>query len=165
MPALFSRTLRSLEGKGTASRAVALTAAPLVLAWAGWFVCGKVTVYEVTEKARLEVVRAARPVAAQVGGRVVETRLTIGREVREGDVLVVLDSEAERLALGEKKVRRDAFAARLRALRAEVRAEREALAAQEGARDAAGGEAQAQVAQAEAQARFAEAQLEASQQL
>jgi ABC-type multidrug transport system fused ATPase/permease subunit len=44
--------------------------------------------------ARLEVASAAHPVTAVVGGRVVETKLQIGQEVRAGEILIVLDADA-----------------------------------------------------------------------
>lgn len=103
--------------------------APVLIAWGAWSLMGRVTVYEVTEQARLETSSAAHPVAALVGGRVAETHLAIGREVRRGDVLVVIDSEAERLALREHQVRRDGLLARLEALRREIEVEHEGLAA------------------------------------
>jgi len=70
----------------------------LLIAWIAWFGLGRVTIYEATSQARLEVQSAAHPVAAPVGGRVVETRLAVGRDVRSGEVLVALDGAAEQFA-------------------------------------------------------------------
>jgi multidrug resistance efflux pump len=92
----------------------------LLAAWVAWFLLGRVTVYEVTDRARLEVKSAAHPVATQVAGKVIETRLAIGRDVKAGEALVVLDSEAEQRALREKQTQRNAVAARLQALRGEA---------------------------------------------
>jgi hypothetical protein len=63
---------------------------------------GRVVVYKLTDRARLEVEASAHPVSAQVDGRVLETRLMIGREVRAGDVLIVLDAEVARLAIEKR---------------------------------------------------------------
>jgi len=73
----------------------------LLIAWSAWFGLRRVTIYEVTRQARLEVQSAAHPVAAPVGGRVVETRLAVGRDVRFGEVPVALDDAAEQLAIRE----------------------------------------------------------------
>ena len=83
---------------------------------------------------------AAHPVAAPVGGRIVETRLAVGRDVRSGEVLVALDGAAEQFAIREKRVYRDALVGRLAALQEEIRAEQEATAAKHGARSAASAE-------------------------
>src|SRR5439155_24241257 len=119
---------------------------------------GQVTLHEVSDKARLEVSAAVVPVAAEVGGRVEAADLPIGRTVRAGDVLLVLDAQAERLALAERRARHDGLAARLRALHDEIRAEQDALPVQQKARESAVAEARAQVAETEARAAVAEAQ-------
>ena len=60
-------------------------------AWAVWFFIARVTLYEVSVGARLEVSEAAHPVEAQVAGRVRATHVVLGQEVQFGDVLVELD--------------------------------------------------------------------------
>jgi multidrug resistance efflux pump len=160
MAATFSRTLRSLEADGPRHRAITLLILALLIMWAVWSFRGRVRVYEVTQEARLEVDSAAHPVAVPVDGRVVETRLAIGRAVRAGAVLIVLDAEAQRLAIRERRARQGALAVRLDALRREIEAEREAGAAQREERAIAIAVARAQVAEAEARARLAGRQLE-----
>jgi membrane fusion protein (multidrug efflux system) len=160
MPATFSRTLRSLEADGPRCRTVNLLVLALAAAWGAWSFLGRVGVYEVTREARLEVDNAAHPVASPVEGRVVETRVTIGREVRAGDVLIVLDAQAQRLAIGQRQARQGALGVRREALGREIEAEREAIAVQQRERALAIEEARAQVAEAEARARLAERQGE-----
>jgi membrane fusion protein (multidrug efflux system) len=104
-------------------------------------------------------------VAAPVEGRVLEERLTIGREVRAGDLLVALDAEAERLAIEEHHARIAALAARREAIGREIRAGQDALTVQVGARAEARAEAKALVLEAEARARAAEYQAIASARL
>ena len=58
----------------------------LFVGWVVWFLFAEVGLYEVTEKARLEIKSAAHVVATPVGGAVVENRLTIGRQVAAGAV-------------------------------------------------------------------------------
>jgi multidrug resistance efflux pump len=74
MPTPFARLLRSLESDGFRGVTFAFVcAAALCAAWGTWFVVGRVTVYEVTDAARLEVADSAHPIDARVAGRVVAT--------------------------------------------------------------------------------------------
>jgi multidrug resistance efflux pump len=165
MSVIFSQTLRSLEADRSHRRISTPLIGVLLLAWLAWFLLGRVAVYEVTDRARLEVKEAAHPVAAQVEGRVVETRLTIGREVRTGDVLVALDAEVERLEIEEQRARLAALDTRRESLRKEIRPEQEALVPQLKARADARAEAQALVLEAEARTKAAEFQAVASARL
>jgi membrane fusion protein (multidrug efflux system) len=165
MAATFSRTMRSLEESTGRRRGAAFLGATVLLLWASWFVFGRVTVYEVTDKGRLEVKSTAHAVAALLPGQIVETHLAIGREVQAGEVLVVLDAEAERLAIRERETRREGLQARLQALRQEIRAEREAMEVQREARAAALEASRGQVAAAESRAAYAAHQLDILSQL
>jgi len=91
MSVTFPRTLRSLRGDRQLWRFAVLTwvlILPLVLLWFFW---EKISVYEASVSARLEAV--PQSVAAEVEGRIVESKLHIGLSVSEGEVLVVLDGE------------------------------------------------------------------------
>jgi multidrug resistance efflux pump len=165
MPVAFTSTLRALESDRSRRRVGAPLVAVLLLAWTAWFVLGRVAVYEVTGRARLEVEASAHPVAAQVEGRVLETHLTIGRVVRAGEVLVALDAEAERLDIEERRARLAALAARRESLLNEIRSGQEILIAREKARVEARDEAKALVLEAEARMRAAEYQAQASARL
>jgi membrane fusion protein (multidrug efflux system) len=165
MAATFSRTVRSLEGPAGCRRGAALLGTTVLLLWAGWFLFGRITVYEVTDKGRLEVKSTAHTVAALLPGQVVETHLAIGREVHAGEVLVVLDAEAERLAVRERQTRREGLQARLQALQQEIRAEQEAMEVQREARVTALKASRAQVAAAESRAAYADRQVDMLNQL
>lgn len=150
----FSRTTRSLaRDSGRASR-IALGAAALGLAaWGGWFAFGRVTVYEVAPHARIETGAAPRDITALQAGRLASADLQIGRRVKAGDLLAELDTTAEGLRAEEDAVVRDAYPARIAALRQQIAAlersvgdDREASAA----------------ASAAARARFQEAQADAA---
>ncbi|HLJ97818.1 MAG TPA: HlyD family efflux transporter periplasmic adaptor subunit [Gemmataceae bacterium] len=159
MSAGFSRSLRALEVDRARRRSGELLVVALLATWICWFVFGRVTVYEVSDQARLEVASLAHPVAAAVGGQVRECRLAIGREVQAHDVLLVLDAESEQLALQEKRTRHATLESRLQALHRETEAERAALQVQRHARELAHKESQEGLAKAEAQQTFAEHQL------
>src|SRR5438105_1984285 len=102
MPTAFSRSLRALEADSfRRSLWGLLLILVLLAAGCGWFFMARVAVYETTARARLEVERAAHPVAAAVAGRVVTNRMSLGQKVEIGDVLVELESQSERLQLEE----------------------------------------------------------------
>ena len=156
MPSPFSRTTRSLEADSARPSILGAAAVALLLAaWGGWFVLGEVTVYESTAEARLEVASAPHPVAPQVSGRVVASRLELGREVRAGEVLVEIDAEPQRLALREEEARAAAIGAQIAALRAELAAEERAGAETAGAAPVALDEARARYDEAVTAARAA----------
>lgn len=165
MSATFARTLRSLQAERSRRLFVEALIVALFLGWTVWLLFARVAVFEVSERARLEVKSAAHPVAAPVGGQIVETRLTIGRRVEVGEVLVVLDAEGERRTVTERRVRRDGLIARRQALELEIEAEEEAARSQQKARDTALEEARAQIQQAQARAGFSTSQLEMSTRL
>jgi len=165
MPTTFARTLRSLQADRLRWAGLEVLLLGLVGAGLAWAILGRVTVYETSRQARLEVKIAAHAVAAPVGGRVVENRLTVGHEVKAGDILVVLDAEAERRALALARARRTALGGRQRALQDEIAAEQAAAQVHQKARPHALAEGQAKVSGAKMRARFTSQQVELLSQL
>jgi len=124
MPSPFSRTIRSLNAeRSRLSAAAALVSVAILGGWSLWFIAARVTVYETSEAARLEVDSSVHPIEAAVSGRVIRTSLAIGREVQAGDVLVEMESDAQRLQLIEEEARAAALAAQLAALRGQTMSE------------------------------------------
>jgi membrane fusion protein (multidrug efflux system) len=132
----------------------------MFVGWLSWFFFADVGVYEVSAKARLEVQSAPHLVASPLAGRVVETRMAIGRAVSCGDVLLSLDAESDRLAIREHVVRAESCRARFEALRNEIDAEHEGLIVLAEARSSAAEESHAQVEEVEARLRYAQGSLE-----
>jgi multidrug resistance efflux pump len=125
MPSPFSRTIRSLNAESSRLSTVATLVSVVILGgWSLWFVASRVAIYETSEAARLEVDGAVHPIEAAVSGRVIRTSLAIGREVQAGEVLVEMESDAQRLRLIEEEARAAALAAQLAALRGQTMAER-----------------------------------------
>ncbi len=156
MPADFSHSLRALEDDGFRRPGWALAIlAVLASGWAGWFACSQVTVYEVSENARLEVDRAVYPVEAQVDGRILSSRLDIGRQVQKGEVLLELDAGAQRLKLEEEKAHLETLLPQLDTLRNELEARQRAIGAQQQASIAELNEARARQREAEAALAYA----------
>jgi multidrug resistance efflux pump len=127
MPAPFARTLRALATERSAAPLVAAVAAALLAAaWIAWMTLARVPEYRTSRAARLEVEAAPHPIAAATTGTVLVADLVVGRRVRAGDVLVDLDSAAQRIA-------RDSAAARLTALAPEVLSVEREIAAEDAA--------------------------------
>ena len=130
MAAQFSQTTRSLRSDTSRYAFIAWgLAGALMSVWMAWFFLGSVTVYEVSKRARLEVMQASHPVAAQVPSKVVSTALTIGADVLAGDILVALDDSSERLRLKEEETRLETIPRQIASLDREIDArEREKTA-------------------------------------
>src|SRR2546426_894003 len=121
MATAFTRTLRHLELQGSRRpiRTAALAAA-VIGAWGAWSSLSRVTVYEVSSQARLEVDRAVHAVEAPAAGRVAESLMVLGKEVAAGEILLRLDSDTEQYALREEREKLTALNPELAALRAQA---------------------------------------------
>jgi len=156
MPSPFSRTIRSLNAERSRLSTVATLASVVILGgWSLWFVAARVAIYETSEVARLEVDSAVHPIEAAVSGRVIRTNLAIGREVQVGEVLVEMESDAQRLQLIEEEARAAALAAQLVALRGQTTAERRVQSETQAAAPVAINEAKARYDEAAAAVRAA----------
>jgi membrane fusion protein (multidrug efflux system) len=159
----FIRTMRSLEADGfRPSLVLMLVGLLLGGAWLGWFLLWPVRVLEVTSSARIEVERAAHPIEAPVGGRVVAVHLVLDERVEAGHVLVELDAASLELELSEQRAKNDGLVAQVNAVRDEIGAVERALAEQRGAARARVDEARARQDEAEAAARFGESETKRS---
>jgi membrane fusion protein (multidrug efflux system) len=134
-------------------------------AWIAWAFCARVTRYEVSDSARLEVSAAAYPVQASISGRLISSKLALGREVQAGEVLAQLDSRAEQLDLGEERTRAAAFAPQLAALRSQMEAEGAGGKDEQRALSFSEDAAQAQIREAQTQADLAVKEAERARSL
>ncbi|HJZ71603.1 MAG TPA: HlyD family efflux transporter periplasmic adaptor subunit [Vicinamibacterales bacterium] len=161
MATAFARTLQHLEPRRS-RRAVAAvaTAVSVAAAWGVWAVTAHITVYEVSDRARLEVDHAPHPVDAPISGTVVESRMQLGQEVSAGDALLRLDADAEQLSVREQREKSMALDAELTALRAQASSVERAR--DEGARAARAllDETRERIREAEAPAGYAQQELE-----
>ncbi len=113
----FSRTTRALNAdRGAGSKVLIIAALILIAAWAAWFIFGRVTVYQVSRAAHIEVASSSREITALPGGRLIASGLFIGRRVKAGDVLAELDSQEAKLRLAEAEARLAGYPERLAAL-------------------------------------------------
>jgi membrane fusion protein (multidrug efflux system) len=153
----FSRYMRSLGADNQRRTLVGLALACAVLGgWGAWLFLARVTLYEVTSEARLEAEQAGYTVEAAAGGRVVNTRLALGQEVKAGDVLAELDTDEQRHRLEEERARLSTVSPQVEALAREVASEQQAVEDSRQAHRVALEEARARVREAESAAQFKE---------
>jgi multidrug resistance efflux pump len=124
----FSRTLRALALDRSASPFWLVVATSLVvIGWLIWFFAARITLYEVTPSARLEVNRAAHPIATFISGRVVSTSLVLGQSVVAGQILVELDAKAEQRKLEQEQQRLSDLCPEIQALHQQIGEEEQIL--------------------------------------
>lgn len=125
MHASFTKTLAFLdhEERSPLGRRVLLLCL-LLGAWIAWLVLSRTTDFAVSEEGRLLAAGAASPVQPSVAGVVIDNQLKLGATVRSGDVLLILDSSAERLRLDEEQGRIAGVEAAMDSLRAVIDAEK-----------------------------------------
>jgi multidrug resistance efflux pump len=154
----FPRSMRAIQTDGMNPTVVGLILVSALLAfWSGWLVLGRVSVYETSETARLEAERV-HPVAAAVGGRIVASSLTLGREVRRGDILLELEAENESLGTAEERTNLATLDQHLAAMETEIAEEARAIALSSRAARASLAEATGRLAVTRAAAQQAEEQ-------
>lgn len=153
----FIRSLKSLEGDGAGYSTAGLAASALLMAaWGCWSSFTEVKLHAVTPKARLEVDNAITPLQTPAAGRVVVTRLAVGKKVKAGDVLVEIDTRGERLRVGEAESKISSLGMNLQAVLAEIAAEERAGEQERRATAVAIEEKRAHIRETEASAKFAE---------
>ncbi len=131
MPANFSDTIRSLSlDRFRPSMAALVFVAVILILWLVWFGGARISVYEISVKARLEADASVHPVTSSYDGRVLSFNLTVGREVNAGDVLVEIESEAERLKLSEARTRLAMLSPQRAALQQQLKSEEDFLVQQ-----------------------------------
>lgn len=88
--ALFPNSTPVLAGDSSRFMILGFGLAALGL-WTLWFFLVPIARLETSSLARIEVDQAAYPVQASVSGRIRRSYLTLGKEVRSGEVLVELE--------------------------------------------------------------------------
>ena len=123
---MFSRFARAQDAS---SRTVlsAIIGGMLLLAWTLWFFFARVSLYETSRQARIEVEDAPHDVDAPVAGRLLRTNLVLDRQVSAGDVLIEMDSEAWRLEWQAEQAKVLAVGPQIAALNRELLSDEEAL--------------------------------------
>lgn len=166
MALAFTHSLLAIRSDGgRRSLLVLLGSAVLLGVWLAWFFLARLTVYEVSQTARVEVLQAAHTVGAPVGGRIVATHLALGRQVQAGDVLLELDTDNLRLQQEEAKARLAGASSQLGPLREQLAAQEQALAEHQRISQAKIAQARAQLREVQVNARLASREAEQAQHL
>lgn len=153
MPESFHRITQSLgRDSGVVSTTACFVGISLLIGWGVWALKARVTRYESSDSARLEVSSSAYPVQANITGEMKTSNLALGREVHAGDILAELDSSTERLSLEEERTRWVSFEPEISALRAQMESERAGNTDENSVLSVAKEQAAAQISQSEAQA-------------
>ena len=159
MATAFSHTVQALI-VGRRHRSGWFMAAVVIVfgVWLGWLFLAEVGIYK-TAPSQLQAERDIHTVEANVEGLVVATHMTVGREVRAGEVLVELENETVRLKLTEHRVRLESARVQLRTIEAELTAEQRALTSVLDATPMAEAERRLRYEQAREAAQLAEEEL------
>ncbi|OJT17029.1 hypothetical protein BO221_47280 [Archangium sp. Cb G35] len=161
---LFPRTWRTLL-RQRGKPALWLLPVGLIAVWGIWFFHARVTVYERSVQARLELHREVYAIDAPVDGRVVGTQVELHRSVHAGDVLVELEHDEQARQVAEAEAVLEGLGPQLEASRAELEAEQLALVEQKGQGVAGVEEARARLTDAEVVTRRAQKEAASFQQL
>src|SRR4051812_16228883 len=108
-----------------------------------------------SQHARLELDDSVHPISTPIAGRVVVSRLALGKRVEAGELLVELDAGAEQRRLEQERAHLASIQPQLDALRGEVAAEEQVLSDTRSAGKSALEAARARQAEAASAARFA----------
>jgi multidrug resistance efflux pump len=153
MPTPFSRTVRSLKNDSHKRSLWGLFFGVALLGgWGAWMFFSEVKVYSSTDKARLEVEGGVYSLEAFGSGRVITSNLSLGKQVKKGELLVELDSESQRLQLAEAEKSLAALPGQLSSKEEEIKAIEKGVSS--GGSDIA-------AAKEEAKARYEEARIAA----
>lgn len=155
----FYRVRHSLRADNSIrSGAGLLVALALGGAWIVWAWQARITRYELSDSARLELDGAAYPIQANAAGELVGSTLILGREVHAGDVLAELDDNDQRLSLQQERTHLASLEPQLAALRAQMHSEGEGRTDEHKVLGLSVDAARAQYEEAQAQAKLAEAE-------
>jgi len=157
----FSRSERFLEADNSRRSYFGLLLGTVLLVlWAVWFFFARVSVYEVSDKAELEVDQAVHPIAAAVSGRIVASRLLLGKHVEAGDVLVELEAGSQQFQLGEQQSQVAGSLPQISAIEAQIASERQAYENEKTAAEQALEESRAHSREAESASQFAQSEAD-----
>lgn len=118
----FTSTIGALRRRGRILPLL-VGAHAVLFAWIFWAIQGQVSLYEISNDARIELESATYSIEAQAPGRVISTSLRVGQEVRRGDVLVEIDTMGDRLQRRQEQERVQGLRSELESLRAQLEAE------------------------------------------
>lgn len=157
----FPYTLRSLRNdNGRAAALGILVLLAVAAGWSLWLFRAHVTVYEVSNKTRLEVRGAAYPIHSALAGRIASVEVKLGQKVKKGMLLFRIDAGLEEKQLATARVRLAGIDPQIESVTGELRATRGAVSAEVAAGGAAARQAKARSQEADIQAQLAAKEAE-----
>ena len=164
--AAFARTFaRLLSDRGGLTRSLLAVGLLVLGGWCLWAARARVTLYEVSSEARIELDAAAYPIQSPLLGRVVEAHLRVGQAVQRGDVLVEIDAAPEQLQMRQENVHAQGLELEVARLRSQVTAEQNARTEERRTAQLSLEEADGRVREAEAASKYADAELSREQKM
>lgn len=162
----FARTFtRLLSDRGGLTRTLLAAGLLLLSGWCFWAAQARVTLYEVSSEARVELEAATYPVQSPLLGRVIQANLRVGQTVQRGEVLVEIDAAPEQLQMQQENVRAQGLQVEVTKLSSQVAAEESARAEERKSAQLSLEEADGRVREAEAASKYADADLMREQKL
>jgi membrane fusion protein (multidrug efflux system) len=160
MTTTFGRSFaRILADRGRLTGAINAAATCALAGWCWWAASADVTLYEASTNARVELDQSTYPIQSPMDGRVVAVNLHVGQHVRQGDVLVELDSMPASLELQEQQTRAQGLTPEIQRLNAEIAAEEVARGREREAARLHVDEASSRTREAQAESAYADAEL------
>ena len=157
----FVHSLRALRADtGHATLWTLLCAASIFCAWWAWAAFARVSLYEISSDARIELDGATYPIDSPFLGRIGATYLRVGQPVKQGDLLVEIDAMPEQLRWREAQVELQGLEPQLVRLRSQIDAEANMRLEEEHSARLMKLEAESRRNEAEVLAKFAERELE-----
>ena len=124
----FSHTVHALKQEDTVWNKYALLfIGLLVVLWASWMFTGTIILYKTSSSAWLEAHLGRISVDASVSAQINRTHVTLGHEVKQGDILIELDSYDLQLELVEIQAKMHQINAQMPVLHRSLEAEQVAL--------------------------------------
>ena len=162
----FARTFaRLLSDRGGLTGSLLGVGLLVLGGWCFWAARTRVTLYEVSSEARVELDAAAYPIQSPLLGRVVEAHLRVGQAVQRGDVLVEIDAAPEQLQMSQENVHAQGLELEVTRLRSQVAAEQSARTEEQRTAQLSLEEADGRVREAEAASKYADAELSREQKM
>jgi len=156
----FARSFHRLQAERINSTVWTLIAAIAVLAgWVCWAMFVRVSLYEVSSEARVELDGATYPIESPFLGRIVTSNLRVGQAVQRGDLLIEIDAMPQQLQLHEAEVQVQGLEPQLARLRSQIEAEISTRGEEGQAARLSAKEAEDRVREAETSAHFADQDL------
>ncbi len=152
----FTRTLRARAVDSVPRPTLyAVVATLLVGGWCVWLTNARVSLYESSDRARIEVTEIGNGIEAPISGRIATTAGALGQSVEKGTVIATLDAAVVEQRLAEARAKHAALVPQMESRRKQIDALADLQAKRAEHAQKAGEAARAKREEADVQARLA----------